>query len=310
MTQPRRGLGRGLDALLPGGSGEGPPPGRALQEIDIDLIAPNPEQPRTNFPPEQLRELAESIREHGILQPLVVSLEEDGGYRLIAGERRLQAARLADLPVVPVVTREVDGSELLELALVENIQRADLNPIEEALAYRRLLDEHGLTQEEVARRVGRSRAAVANATRLLQLEPDIRRSLVAGEIREGHARALLSLPAGPDRLDVWRETVRRGLSVRETEAAVRRALSPRQGRTPADAPEAPSRVPLRDLETNLRRALGTRVTISSRRSGGARIVVETYSEEELESVAGKLLSLRDGRQADGRDRRVGGGSAG
>ncbi len=290
MTQPRRGLGRGLDALLPAGADEQPPPGRA-QEIDIDLIAPNPEQPRTNFPPEQLRELAESIREHGVLQPLVVSLDEEGGYRLIAGERRLQAARLADLPSVPVVVREVDGSELLELALVENIQRADLNPIEEALAYRRLLTEYGLTQEEVAKRVGRSRAAVANATRLLQLESDIRRSLVAGEIREGHARALLSLPEGPVRLEVWRETVRRGLSVRETEAAVRRALSPRASRATAPEPSPARAAPLRDLETNLRRALGTRVTIASHRSGGARIVVDTYSDEELESVATKLLSL-------------------
>ena len=290
MTQPRRGLGRGLDALLPGGGGEAPLPGRA-QEIDIDLIAPNPEQPRTNFPPEQLRELADSIREHGVLQPLVVSLEVEGGYRLIAGERRLQAARLADLPTVPVVVREVDGSELLELALVENIQRADLNAIEEALAYRRLLSEYGLTQEVVARRVGRSRAAVANAIRLLQLEAEIRRSLVAGEIREGHARALLGMPEGAARLEVWRETARRGLSVRETEAAVRRALSPREERRAALPPAAGRDVPLRDLETNLRRALGTRVTVTSQRSGGARIVVDTYSAEELEAVANKLLSL-------------------
>ena len=290
MTQPRRGLGRGLDALLPGG-GEEPPPGQTLQEIDIDLIAPNPEQPRTNFPPEQLRELAESIREHGVLQPLVVSLEEEGGYRLIAGERRLQAARLADLPAVPVVVREVDGSELLELALVENIQRADLNPIEEALAYRRLLSEYGLTQEEVAKRVGRSRAAVANATRLLQLETEIRRSLVAGEIREGHARALLGMPEGEGRLEVWREAVRRGMSVRETEAAVRRALSPRRERPPTAPPSAGRGAPMRDMETNLRRALGTRVTVTANRSGGARIVVDTYSDEELDAVTSKLLSI-------------------
>jgi len=291
MTQPRRGLGRGLDALLPGGGEEAPAAPGKPQEIDIDLIAPNPEQPRTNFPPDQLRELADSIREHGILQPLVVSLEEEGGYRLIAGERRLQAARLADRPTVPVVVREVDGSELLELALVENIQRADLNPIEEALAYRRLLGEYGLTQEDVAKRVGRSRAAVANAIRLLQLEQEIRRSLVAGEIREGHARALLGMPEGSARLEVWRETVRRGLSVRETEAAVRRALSPRTPRPSAPPPGAAPETPLRDLETNLRRALGTRVTVTSQRGGGARIVVETYSAEELDSVTSKLLSL-------------------
>ncbi len=300
MTQQRRGLGRGLDALLPRGdaqdaeASETPPAEapRAPLEIDIDLIAPNPEQPRTNFPPEQLRELADSIREHGVLQPLVVSVEEAGGYRLIAGERRLQAARLADLPAVPVVVREVDGSELLELALVENIQRADLNPIEEALAYRRLIEEYHLTQEEAARRVGRSRAAVANAIRLLQLEQEIRRSLVAGEIREGHARALLGAPEGSTRLAIWRETVHRGMSVRETEAAVRRALSPRPPRIP---PSTPGAHPgdLRDLETNLRRSLGTRVTVSPHRGGGARIVVETYSAEELDAVTTRLLSLQD-----------------
>jgi ParB family chromosome partitioning protein len=146
--------------------------------------------------PEKLRELAESIREHGVIQPLVVSRDGDGGYRLVAGERRLQAARLAGLPTVPVVIREAADSQMLELALVENIQRADLNAIEEAMAYRRLTEDHGHTQEEAARRVGKSRVAVANALRLLALESEIRRSLVAGEITEGHARALLGLPEG------------------------------------------------------------------------------------------------------------------
>ena len=210
MTQPRRGLGRGLDALFgthtaPDGDTPAaveaatadapavPPsaeqPRRAPERLDIDLISPNPEQPRTNFEPDQLRELAESIREHGILQPLVVSRDEDGGYRLIAGERRLQAARLAGLPTVPVVIREASGTDLLELALIENIQRADLNAIEEAMAYRRLTEEYGLTQEEAAKRVGKSRVTVANALRLLQLESEIRRSLVAGEISEEIGRA-------------------------------------------------------------------------------------------------------------------------
>lgn len=282
MTQPGPGLGRGLEALLPGAGAAGAPPGP--REVDIDLIAPNPEQPRTNFPPDQLRELAASIREHGVIQPLVASAEPEGGYRLIAGERRLQAARLAGLATVPVVVREADGAELLELALVENIQRADLNPVEEALAYRRLLDEYGLTQEEAARRVGRSRAAVANAVRLLQLEPDIRRALVAGDIREGHARALLGLPEGPARLGLAREAARRRLSVRETEAAVRRILAGR----PQSAARAPA-APLRELETDLRRALGTRVTVTAGRDGGARIAIETYSAEELDAVATRLL---------------------
>ena len=296
MTQARRGLGRGLDALLPNGGAaaapEAPPPpaNGGPQEIDIDLIAPNPEQPRTNFAPEQLRELADSIREHGVIQPLLVSLDEEGGYRVVAGERRLQAARLADLQAVPVVIREVADSELLELALVENIQRADLNPIEEAVAYRRLIDEYGLTQEEVASRVGRSRASVANAMRLLQLEAEIRRSLVGGEISEGHARALLGIPEGPERIALWGDAVSRRLSVRETEAAVRRAVAakPETASSPA-ASNARRDAALSDIETRLRRTLGTRVTVAAQRRGGARITIEAYSAEEFDSVIGKLL---------------------
>lgn len=311
MTQPRRGLGRGLDALFgthtaPDGDTPAaveaatadapavPPsaeqPRRAPERLDIDLISPNPEQPRTHFEPEQLRELADSIREHGILQPLVVSRDEDGGYRLIAGERRLQAARLAGLPTVPVVIREVSGTDLLELALIENIQRADLNAIEEAMAYRRLTEEYGLTQEEAAKRVGKSRVTVANALRLLQLEPEIRRSLVAGEISEGHARALLGLPEGRGRMNAWREVIARSLSVRETEALVRRTLAA------ADAPSAdPQRetsprrdANLADIEGRLRRRLSTRVTVTRARKG-ARIAIECYSAEEFAGVVQQLL---------------------
>jgi ParB family chromosome partitioning protein len=260
--------------------------------VDIDLIVPNPDQPRTHFDPESLRELADSIREHGILQPLVVSREPSGVYRLIAGERRLQAARLAGRRTVPVVVREAADRELLELALVENLQRADLNPIETAAAYRRLIEEHGYTQEQVAVRVGKSRAAVANALRLLQLEAEIRRSVAAGEISEGHARALLGLPEGPRRLEVWREVVRRGLSVRETEALVRRAAA--ASAAPAAAP-APARrgSPAGDLEMRLRRALGTRVTVVPR-GEGARIVIDCFSTDELARVVSILTSEEEG----------------
>lgn len=294
MTHPKRGLGRGLDALIPSGapalpSGEpaASPAAGAPLELDIDLIAPNPEQPRTHFDPEALRELADSIREHGVVQPLVVSRDPAGGYRLIAGERRLQAARLAGRRTVPVVIREAAGRDLLELALIENLQRADLNPIEVAAAYRRLVDEHGYTQEQVALRVGKSRAAVANALRLLQLEPEIRRSVAAGEISEGHARALLAIPEGARRLEAWREVVRRQLSVRETEALARRAAA-----APAEpaSPPSPSRrrTPSGDLEMRLRRVLGTRVTVVPR-GEGARIVIDCYSEDELDRVVGILL---------------------
>lgn len=308
MNQPRRGLGRGLDALISAGgphpataADAGPPeattPRRgAVTELDIDLIAPNPEQPRTHFEPAQLRELADSIREHGVIQPLIVSRDADGGIRLVAGERRLQAARLAGLATVPVVFREAAGKDLLEIALIENIQRADLNPIEEAMAYRRLVEDHGMTQEDAARRVGKSRAAVANAIRLLSLDPEIRRSLVAGEISEGHARALLGLPEGKARTEAWRETVRKRLSVRETEALVRRAQSAAsEPATPAPAPglRAGRRdAGFADVEVRLRRRLGTRVTVTPQRRG-ARITIDCYSPEEFDGVVERLLGEED-----------------
>ncbi len=304
MTHPKRGLGRGLDALI--GHGSAPPgengapeaagvsavgaaAGRGPVSLDIDLISPNPEQPRTHFEPEQLRELADSIREHGIIQPLVVSRDGAGGYRLIAGERRLQAARLAGLPAVPVVVREAADSQLLELALIENIQRADLNAIEEAMAYRRLTEEYGHTQEEAAKRVGKSRVAVANALRLLALESEIRRSLVAGEISEGHARALLGLPEGKGRLDAWRDVVKRHLSVRETEALVRKTLaaSPATASRPG-ATTARRDANIADIESRLRRALSTRVSVVPQKKG-ARITIECYSAEEFDHVVTTLL---------------------
>ncbi|HEY5475303.1 MAG TPA: ParB/RepB/Spo0J family partition protein [Tepidiformaceae bacterium] len=298
MTEPKRGLGRGLDALIPG-SGTArsadapatPEPARPTggQTVDIDLIAPNPEQPRTHFEPEKLRELAESIRVHGIIQPLVVTRAGSGTYQLIAGERRLQAARLAGLHTVPVVVREATDAQLLEVALIENIQRADLNAIEEANAYRRLTEEHGLTQEDAARRVGKSRSAVANALRLLSLENEIRRSLVAGEISEGHARALLGLPEGRARILAWRDVVKRHLSVRDTESLVRRLLADNPA-TAASAGAVTSRrdANLADIESRLRRALGTRIAVTPVKKG-ARIVIECYDAEEFENVVKTLL---------------------
>ncbi len=281
MSHGRRGLGRGLDALIP--ARLEPPsaePG-ATPQVDIDLIASNPEQPRTSINPEELQGLADSIREHGLLQPLVVS-RDGAAYRLIAGERRLQAARLAGLQAVPVVIREAQARDRLELALVENIQRADLNPVEEAQAYRRLVDEHHLTQEEVARRVGKSRAAVSNSLRLLSLEPEIRRSLAGGEISEGHARALLAFPDGRVRLEAWRAAIARRLSVRELEALSRRLSVPT-----ARAVAARRDPDMAELETRLRRALGTRVKVAPLKQG-ARITIECYSAEELDSVVEQL----------------------
>jgi ParB family chromosome partitioning protein len=305
MTAVKRGLGRGLDALF-GSNDEGTVTAdigasrereaAGVREVDIDLIAPNPEQPRTQFPAEKLRQLADSIVEHGVIQPLLVSRDPGGGLRLIAGERRLQAARQAGLHHVPVLVREAAGAELLELALVENIQRADLNPIEEATAFRRLTDEYGLTQEEVARRVGRSRATIANSLRLLALEPELRRSLAAGEISEGHARALLSMRSSRERLDLWRAVTSQGLSVRETEARARHSPEPHAiaGR---DGGRGPTKrdAELAELESRLRGALSTRVTVTRQRRGGTRIVIDCFTGEELAAVVGQILGDRDER---------------
>jgi ParB family chromosome partitioning protein len=281
MTKVKGGLGRGLGALIPAFT-----PG--VEAVDVDLIVSNPHQPRAYVDAESLAGLAESIREHGLIQPLLVTrVQAEGGgpavYQLIAGERRLQAARLAGLARVSVVVKEVTSSEVLELALVENLQRADLNPLEEAQAFRRLVDEFGLTQETIAARVGRSRTAVANALRLLSLSDDLKASLARGEISEGHARALLGIPHEAQRRQAWQRVVERGLSVREAEALVRHWPAAARTRSPRRPdPE------VADLEERLRAALGTRVSLRRGRRGG-RLTIHFYSDEELQALLGRLL---------------------
>ncbi|HXF50171.1 MAG TPA: ParB/RepB/Spo0J family partition protein [Dehalococcoidia bacterium] len=291
MSFPKPGLGRGLSALIPPSG-----PSEAVEEVDIDLVIPNPEQPRMRMDAEALETLTQSIREHGVIQPLLVSRSgtHEGTYQLIAGERRLRAARAAGLTKVPVIVKEAAGRALLELALVENIQRADLNPLEEAAAFRRLHDDFGLTQEEIARRVGRSRTAVANTMRLLSLSEEIRLSLARGEITEGHARALLGIEDARARDAAWRRVVDEGLSVRETEALVRgearrAAAEPAQRAPRAKAPE------VAELERRLEAALGTRVTLSPGRRGG-RVVIHYYTAEQLDDVV-KRLEGAQGRTA-------------
>ena len=281
----RHGLGRGLDALIP--------PARAdanVQTVEIERIVPNPRQPRQRFATEEMRELAESIRAHGVIQPLVVTQlrapEGDASprYQLIAGERRWQAARLAGLAAVPVIVREATPQELLELALIENIQRADLNPLEEAAAYRHLMDDFHLTQEQVAARVGKSRVAVANAVRLLKLPEEARRALGEGQITEGHARALLRLETLHEQRQLLREILEDGLSVRQAETRAERGREePERKRNPRT--RAGSRDPqARHLEEQFRRALGTKVTLVRHRSGGGRLIVEFFSDEELQAL--------------------------
>lgn len=268
----RRGLGKGLGALIPLAA-----PG--LLEVEVDKIGPNPRQPRQSDDLQALQELAESLRQHGMLQPLLVTAASGGeaAYQLVAGQRRWEAAKRAGLKKVPVMVLEATPQESLLLALVENLQRADLAPLEEAAAYRRLMEEFGLTQEEVAAQVGKSRPAVANALRLFNLPPQAQEALAAGKITAGHARALISLPSGPAQLAALRQVMAQGLSVRQTEALARRqALSPAP---PERTPDAETQA----LEEGLQRALGTRVSLY--RSGrGGKLVIYFYSEEELQAL--------------------------
>jgi ParB family chromosome partitioning protein len=268
------GLGRGLDALIPGTREE-----RGVLEIALDRIERNPNQPRTAFDEAQLGELAASIAVHGVLQPIIVRSLADGGYQLIAGERRLRAARIAGLATVPAVVRDTDdGTDSLELALIENLQREDLNPIETALAYRELIDRFGLTHEAVARQVGKSRVAVSNALRLLDLAPETREAIVDGRISEGHGRALAAITIPELQRSVLAVVLERQLSVRQTEELVRRKRD--------EVPQRERRSlshDLQDLEAQLRGVLATKVGIVRTRRGG-RLVIDFYSDEELDRL--------------------------
>ena len=268
------GLGRGLDALIPGTRDE-----RGVLELPLDRIARNPSQPRANFDESQLGELAASIAVHGILQPIVVRSLADGGYELIAGERRLRAARMAGLDVIPAVIRDSDaGTDSLELALIENLQREDLNPIETAQAYRQLIDRFGLTHEAVSRQVGKSRVAVSNALRLLDLATETRQAIVEGRISEGHGRALAAITIPELQRAALGVVLERGLSVRQTEELVRRK------RDEVPARERRTLSPdLQDLEAQLRGVLATKVGIVRTRRGG-RLVIDFYSDEELDRL--------------------------
>jgi len=268
------GLGRGLDALIPRGSA----PEASAHAIPIDRVRRNPHQPRVDFDEEQLAELTTSVASHGVLQPIVVREAADSGYELIAGERRLRAARAAGLTEIPAVVRETSTSELLELALVENVQRADLNPIEEATAFRELIDRFGMSHESVARQIGKSRVSVSNALRLLDLAPETRQAIVDGRISEGHGRALAALTIPELQRAVLQVVLDRHLSVRQTEELVRRkrALGPTRTRQPLSED-------LADLEAQLRGVLATKVGIVRTRRGG-RLVIDFYSDEELDRL--------------------------
>jgi ParB family chromosome partitioning protein len=299
MGEKRPALGRGLSALIPDTSVASPAAERSL-EIDVDLLRPNKFQPRTHMDDERIEELARSIRSNGIIQPIVVrrtatserakrsdaageldarpSLDREAPYEIVAGERRWRAAQRAGLMKVPVVVRDIPEERLLAVALIENIQREDLNPIEEAHAYRRLSDEFHLTQEQIADAVGKDRSSVANYVRLLRLPPEARENVASGTLSMGHARAILSLPDDAAQVSASREVIARGLSVRETEAFVKKILTP----PPARAKPAAD-VHTKAAEERLRLSLGAPVRINRKGKGG-RIEIDFSNEDDLQRI--------------------------
>jgi len=296
MSEPvslvkRRALGRGLGALIPEGTPLTPPVER---RVPVGEIHPNPRQPRRFFDEDRIAELAESIRHQGILQPLVVRKVEHG-YELIIGERRWRAAQKAGLERVPAVIKEVTDAESMEMALVENIQREELTPIEEALAYRQLMEELHLTQEEIATRVGKSRPVITNLLRVLNLPDEIKEEVDRGSLSVGHARTLLSLGTPERQIDMARRIIRQGLSVRETETLVAQAVASPTEESPLgiSSQDSSEEIPIRRdihiaaLEEELIRALGTKVRLRPRKKGG-RIEIEYYSSEELEGIVSRL----------------------
>ncbi|MCF7929777.1 MAG: ParB/RepB/Spo0J family partition protein [Spirochaetales bacterium] len=311
----KKALGKGIDALIHSGSEEekqesGQEGG--IRTIPVDLISANPEQPRKHFSEESLKELADSIQSQGVLQPILVSRYEEG-FRVIAGERRLRAARLAGLNEIPALVRELAPAEELELALVENIQREDLDPIEEAQAYRKLMDDNGLNQEQLAKQVGKNRSTIANSLRLLNLPEEIQSALAEFTLFAGHARALLSVEKPEDQLEVFHRVVKEGLSVRETEALARGdALPPAGGPPPAadaqagDAQagesgadtatkksssgkhgdsgrEQPKDPQIREIEEQLIHHLGTRVRIRGDLNRG-KVEIDYFSMDDLDGL--------------------------
>lgn len=277
MADKRPALGRGLSALIPDAPLAPAPVERGL-EVDIDRLQPNPFQPRVNIDDAGIEDLARSIRAHGIIQPIVVRRADSGGYEIVAGERRWRASQRAGLLKVPVVVRDTPDDKLLAAALIENVQRQDLNPVEEAQAYRRLSDDLHLTQEQIAEAVGKDRSSIANYLRLLRLPHEIRENLVAGSLSMGHARALLALAEEAAQLRVSREIVAKNLSVRETEALVAKAGHPAVKRV-----EQSKDVHTRAAEDRLRFALGTRTRIV-RKGRGGRIEIDFTNENELQRI--------------------------
>lgn len=279
MAKPKRGLGKGLEALF----ADNDTSNVSVSTMALGEIEPNPEQPRREFTPEALSQLADSIKEHGVLQPLVVRPRPNGLYQIVAGERRWRASRAAGLTEVPVVIRELTDEEAYEIALVENLVRSDLNPIEEAQGYKTLMDSFGMTQERVAQRVGCSRSAVANSLRLLTLPAEVMELLQNGTLTAGHARPLLTLDPAVA-VKAAKQIAEQGLSVRQAEQLAKQLAKP------AAEPKVPTIAPTfhREMEIALKDSLSRRVKVVSKGNGKGELVLEFYSDDELRELGAKL----------------------
>ena len=293
----RRGLGRGLDALLTSSlatAGQAAPREGGLVDVDPTQVEPNPEQPRRNFDEDGLKALAESIATHGLLHPIVVEPGDGAGYRLVAGERRLRAARLAGVATIPAIVRPATESarHALELALVENLQRAELSPLEEAAAYARLADTFGLSHDAIGMRMGRSRSTITNTVRLLALAAGVQEALADGRLTAGHARALIPLPEHQQE-ELARDIAEQGLTVRRVEQLVQERLTAAQSAQPKAPAAKPAVQPLLSaddsaLQRGFEEALGTPVDLQRRRKGGGKLVIEFFSDEELDALYQRL----------------------
>lgn len=280
----KQGLGRGLEALIPT-TGAGAPHRDSVRLVPVEDIRPNPHQPRTYMDADRLTELADSIRSLGLIQPLIVT-EAGGGYTLLAGERRWRASQMAGLAEVPVIVKEATSQEMLEIALVENIQRDDLNPLEEGYAYQQLIEDFGLTQAEVAERVGKGRSTVANLVRLLALPDNIKQAVIDGRLSGAHGRALLSLPTPEMQTAAMNQILRLDLSVRQTESLVRNLLAEKK---PEPRPQPTLSPELKALQRDFEASLGTRVNIETTGKGG-RLVIHYFSDDDLQALYDMIVN--------------------
>ena len=279
----KRGLGKGLDSLIPKGEAVKKTSSKSnngVVELDINQVEPNKNQPRKNFDQDALNELADSIKQYGVIQPIVVQKIDDY-YEIIAGERRWRAAKIAKLKKIPVVIKNFSEQEIVEIALIENIQREDLNPIEEAEAYKRLIDEYNLKQEEMAERLSKSRTSITNSMRLLKLSSKVQKLVISGELSSGHARALIPVEDTKKQYTLALEIIKNKLSVRETEKLVKALLEPKK-KVKKAVPE--NDFVYRDIEGKIKDIVGTKVKINNKPGGKGKIEIEYYSTEDLERL--------------------------